>query len=280
MKYLSPANGFSYDEYPPLTAYPLATFLFLNKLGYCQQFAGSMALLLRMGGVPARVATGFTTGAYDQNTKSWFVTDVDAHAWVEAWFPHYGWVTFDPTPAAAPARGGHAPISSLGTLNSANALLQKARHVDTLGGPTAGGTITHRGGSSSIVLLVALGVRRGAARARVRRLAPDRAARSGRDAGRARAGAGPQRTPAVRRRDAGGRRAAVPRLARRGDVRARCSDSRASPAAPRCPRSGSGALCADSCARGSVSAARCARCGRCRRVRSGAEGVPLAARAP
>ena len=158
LKFLSPANGFSYDEYPPLTTYPLATFLFLNKLGYCQQFAGSMALLLRMGGVPARVATGFTTGAYDQNTKSWFVTDVDAHAWVEVWFPHYGWVTFDPTPAAAPARGGHAPISSLGTLNSANALLQKARHVDTLGGPTAGGTITHRGGSSSIVLLVALGV--------------------------------------------------------------------------------------------------------------------------
>ena len=73
-----------------------------------------MALLLRMGGIPARVATGFTTGTYDQATKRWFVTDVDAHAWVEAWFPHYGWVTFDPTPAAAPARGGRAPISSIG----------------------------------------------------------------------------------------------------------------------------------------------------------------------
>ena len=158
LKYLSPANGFSYDEYPPLTAYPLATFLFLNKLGYCQQFAGSMALLLRMGGVPARVATGFTTGAYDQNTKSWFVTDVDAHAWVEVWFPHYGWVTFDPTPAAAPARGGHAPISSLGTLNSSAALLRQAHHIDTLGGATGGGTVTHRGGSFSTLLLVALGV--------------------------------------------------------------------------------------------------------------------------
>ncbi len=158
LRYLSPANSFSYDEYPPLTAYPLATFLFLNKLGYCQQFAGSMALLLRMGGVPARVATGFTTGAYDSNTKSWFVSDVDAHAWVEVWFPHYGWVTFDPTPAAAPARGGHTPISSVGSLNSSGELLQKARHVDTLGGATGSGTVAHHGGSFSTPLLVTLGV--------------------------------------------------------------------------------------------------------------------------
>jgi hypothetical protein len=117
-----------------------------------------MALLLRMGGVPARVATGFTTGAYDQNTKSWFVTDIDAHAWVEVWFPHYGWVTFDPTPAAAPARGGHAPITSTGTLNSAGDLLHQTKHIDTLGGTAGGGTIAHHGGSFSTGLLVVLGV--------------------------------------------------------------------------------------------------------------------------
>ncbi len=158
LRYLSPANNFSYDEYPPLTTYPLATFLFLNKLGYCQQFAGSMALLLRMGGVPARVATGFTTGAYDSNTKSWYVTDVDAHAWVEVWFPRYGWVTFDPTPAAAPARGGQVPISSVGSLNSSGNLLHQARHVDTLGGATRSGTVAHHRGSFSTPLLVTLGV--------------------------------------------------------------------------------------------------------------------------
>ena len=111
-----------------------------------------MALLLRMGGVPARVATGFTTGAYDSNTKSWFVTDVDAHAWVEAWFPHYGWVTFDPTPAAAPARGGHAPISSIGSLNSSSELLHQSparRHARRCHGeaarsPTTGARSAHR----------------------------------------------------------------------------------------------------------------------------------------
>ena len=40
----------------------------------------------------------------------YMVTDIDAHAWVEAWFPRYGWVRFDPTPAVAPARGGKVPI--------------------------------------------------------------------------------------------------------------------------------------------------------------------------
>ncbi len=104
--YLSVSNGFRYDENPALVRYPLETFLFTTKRGYCQQFAGAMALLLRMGGIPARVATGFTSGTYDSATHSYVVSDIDAHAWVEVWFPHYGWVRFDPTPAAAPARGG------------------------------------------------------------------------------------------------------------------------------------------------------------------------------
>jgi protein-glutamine gamma-glutamyltransferase len=158
MSYLSPANGFSYNEFPPPTADPLVTFLLLNKLGYCQQFAGAMALLLRMGGVPARVATGFTTGTYDQATKHWIVTDVDAHAWVEAWFPHYGWVTFDPTPAAAPARGGSPPVSSIGSFNSEGQLTHPNRHVDSAGGAVSGGTRTTSSGSSSAFLPVTLGL--------------------------------------------------------------------------------------------------------------------------
>jgi transglutaminase-like putative cysteine protease len=106
MRYLG--HGYSYNENPPPSRYPLETFLFDDKIGYCQQFAGAMALLLRMGGVPARVAVGFTTGT--RHGSRYVVTDVDAHAWVEAWFPHYGWVKFDPTPGAAPARGGHVSL--------------------------------------------------------------------------------------------------------------------------------------------------------------------------
>ena len=95
--------------------YPLESFLFKDKFGYCQQFAGAMALLLRMGGIPARVAVGFTTGNYDNGAHDYVVGDVDAHAWVEAWFPRYGWVRFDPTPAVAPARGGKSRSSRRGS---------------------------------------------------------------------------------------------------------------------------------------------------------------------
>lgn len=99
-------DGFSYSEDTPVRRWPLASFLFDHRQGYCQQFSGAMALLLRMGGVPARVAVGFTTGTYQRARGVYDVTDVDAHAWVEAWFSGIGWVTFDPTPPTAPARGG------------------------------------------------------------------------------------------------------------------------------------------------------------------------------
>ena len=158
MSYLSPANDFTYNEFPPLTEYPLATFLLENKLGYCQQFAGSMALMLRMGGIPARVATGFTTGIYDKATNRWDVTDVDAHAWVEAWFPRYGWVTFDPTPAAAPARGGRPPITSVGSFNSAGAPLHQTRRADSAAGAVGGASRTQSSGSGGALLPVMLGV--------------------------------------------------------------------------------------------------------------------------
>jgi protein-glutamine gamma-glutamyltransferase len=109
-RYLS--DHYSYNENPPRGPYPLYTFLFSSYRGYCQQFAGAMALLLRMGGVPARVAVGFTGGRFSSASHQWLVTDFDAHAWVEAWFPHYGWVTFDPTPAVDPAIANSPPITT------------------------------------------------------------------------------------------------------------------------------------------------------------------------
>jgi hypothetical protein len=96
-------QGTNYDENPPQRPYPLASFLFDTKSGYCQQFSGVMALMLRMGGIPARVASGFSPGTYNSSRKDYVVRDTDAHSWVEAYFPPYGWVTFDPTPAASPA---------------------------------------------------------------------------------------------------------------------------------------------------------------------------------
>jgi transglutaminase-like putative cysteine protease len=97
-------RDFSYTEAPPAGSRSLDGFLFDTQSGYCQQYSGAMALLLRMGGIPARVATGFTSGSYDRKAKEYVVRDLDAHSWVEAWFPEYGWITYDPTPSAAPPR--------------------------------------------------------------------------------------------------------------------------------------------------------------------------------
>ena len=97
-------DGFSYSESPPPAAETLPGFLFKEQIGFCQQFSGAEALLLRMSGIPARVATGFTSGSFDSKQGEYVVRDLDAHSWVEAWFPAYGWVTRDPTPAAAPPR--------------------------------------------------------------------------------------------------------------------------------------------------------------------------------
>jgi transglutaminase-like putative cysteine protease len=94
-------GGFRYDETPPQpegTETALAAFVTRTKRGYCQHYAGAMALMLRYLGIPARVAAGFTSGTYDADEKEWTVTDHNAHAWVEVFFPGYGWMPFDPTP--------------------------------------------------------------------------------------------------------------------------------------------------------------------------------------
>ncbi len=109
------SSDFTYSERPTPPAAgsaPLDAFLFDTKEGYCQHFAGAMALLLRMGGVPARVATGFSPGGFSKRRDAWIVRDTDAHAWVEAWFDDLGWVTFDPTPDATPARSQIAALQA------------------------------------------------------------------------------------------------------------------------------------------------------------------------
>lgn len=100
------SDAYGYSEDPPRRQLPLDAFLFRDRVGYCQQFAGAAALLLRLGGVPARVAAGFTGGRAEGSGRvRWFsVRDYDAHAWIEVWFPRIGWVRFDPTPTTAPAR--------------------------------------------------------------------------------------------------------------------------------------------------------------------------------
>jgi transglutaminase-like putative cysteine protease len=79
---------------------PLAYFLFERKQGHCEYFASSMAVLLRSIGIPSRVVNGFRTGEFNDVNSQYVVRARNAHSWVEAYFPGYGWATFDPTPAA------------------------------------------------------------------------------------------------------------------------------------------------------------------------------------
>ena len=72
-------------------------FLFILREGYSEYFASSMTVLLRSQGVPARLATGYTTGEKVE-PESYLVRDSNAHAWVEVYFPRYGWIGFEPTP--------------------------------------------------------------------------------------------------------------------------------------------------------------------------------------
>jgi transglutaminase-like putative cysteine protease len=106
-------SNYRYDESPPQAKlFPLSTFLFGNRRGYCQQFSGAMALMLRMVGIPTRVVGGFAPG--EKTGDGFSISDFDAHSWVQVYFNGIGWVTFDPTPAAAPAiarSGSNAPIA-------------------------------------------------------------------------------------------------------------------------------------------------------------------------
>ncbi len=94
------AHGFTYDQQPRRHTFPLIAFLFSERSGYCQQFSGAMTLMLRMDGIPARVAAGFLSGSRDPANGRYDVTAEDAHEWVEVFFAGIGWVPFNPTPAS------------------------------------------------------------------------------------------------------------------------------------------------------------------------------------
>ncbi len=108
---------FDYSLAPPPSDYssPYAAFLFDTRSGYCQHFAGAMALLLRYNGIPARVAVGFATGEPD-GPDAYVVSTNNAHAWVEVYFPGVGWVAFDPTPGRSIPTAG-ASSTSPGFIN-------------------------------------------------------------------------------------------------------------------------------------------------------------------
>ena len=77
----------------------LDSFLLERRAGHCEYFSTAMAVLLRSQGILAREVNGFLGGEWSQFGDYLAVTQNQAHAWIEIWFPGYGWVPFDPTPA-------------------------------------------------------------------------------------------------------------------------------------------------------------------------------------
>ncbi|MFE1168996.1 transglutaminaseTgpA domain-containing protein [Nocardiopsis sp. NPDC058789] len=100
-------GDFTYDLSPPAVpngADPLSHFLLDDRVGYCEQFAGAMAVMARQADIPARVAVGYTAGQ-QRGDGQWSVSVGDAHAWPELYFEGSGWVRFEPTPASSQGQG-------------------------------------------------------------------------------------------------------------------------------------------------------------------------------
>lgn len=96
---------FEYTLTPPLLDLnSVDDFLFNTRRGFCGHFASAFAMLMRAGGVPARVVTGYQGGEWNPIGGYLLIRRSDAHAWVEVWEDGRGWVRVDPTAVVAPER--------------------------------------------------------------------------------------------------------------------------------------------------------------------------------
>jgi transglutaminase-like putative cysteine protease len=153
-------TNFQYDLDVQLGESSDAIEAFLRgRKGFCQQFAGTFAVMARTLGIPARVAVGYTQGDL-QSDGLFHVFGRHAHAWPEVWFQGVGWVPFEPTPGRGnpDAQGvtGHAPAQddSGGTPGAATGPTLTAPPVSSIrpGDPDASTTVpggTRPGGDST-----------------------------------------------------------------------------------------------------------------------------------
>jgi len=127
------SSAFTYTLTPPKTPageWPIVYFLDTTHAGYCQYYASAMGAMLRSLGIPTMLVSGYgpgtATGRYVSAHDPIFqVTSTDAHVWVEAYFPGYGWVAFEPTPPSlygdylSVPRGGPTATPSAAAIPSA-----------------------------------------------------------------------------------------------------------------------------------------------------------------
>lgn len=99
---------------PPAGRDGVDWFLFDQREGYCDYYASAMVVMLRAVDIPARYVLGYASGALDPETGQYRVLELNYHSWVEAYFPGYGWIPFEPTPPDAIEFGGpgNVPIQA------------------------------------------------------------------------------------------------------------------------------------------------------------------------
>lgn len=131
-RHLRDADLYHYALQPPRidpNSDPIENFITNSKTGHCEYFASALALMLRSQGIPARIAMGFKTDEYNKLGHFYYVRQLHAHSWVEAYiseaqlptesrgsFPQGAWLQLDPTPAAAGAETAEEKARRLPTL--------------------------------------------------------------------------------------------------------------------------------------------------------------------
>lgn len=155
--YLRDPSNFTYDlNIPPLppNVDAVEQFLFVDKAGFCAQFASAMVVMLRHQDVAARLVTGFGPGEYNAFTGLYTVRASDAHAWVEVWSDDPqtpGWVPFDPTPRFNGVR--NRPENGV-----LSATLLDRPFVGSMQGLIGGGLLTVGAGAGALLLPVVAGL--------------------------------------------------------------------------------------------------------------------------
>lgn len=99
---------------PLLGNQPIDEFLFETRTGYCEHYASSFAIMMRLGGIPSRVVTGYQGAWFNAMGDYFLVRQSDAHAWVEVWLAESGWTRIDPTAAVSPSRIERGSLGALG----------------------------------------------------------------------------------------------------------------------------------------------------------------------
>lgn len=151
------------DRLPECTEMSIVECFARIKRGFCEYYASTMAILLREMGIPTRLVEGFLPGRRDRGTGVSTVRNSDSHAWVQVYFPDWGWIDFDPTGEVAtlpPLPSGRPDASPTARASSSIApVTRRPESADPRNDPETGlgaGGIRPPGGAGPMIAVTIL----------------------------------------------------------------------------------------------------------------------------